>query len=90
MALNHIGNKILTFNLKRKSQFLKNWDFNIFHLYQKNFRRSLMNTKSEDKVPNEIPNQKNPHTPDPLKDPTPPNENNPTNPKTDKPTSKQN
>jgi len=44
-----------------------------------------MNKMTENKTPNEIPDQKNPHKPSPLKDPETPSKNNPINPKKDEP-----
>jgi hypothetical protein len=38
---------------------------------------------NKNKNPNEIPTQKTPHNPEPLKDPARPGNNNPVNPKTD-------
>ncbi len=47
-----------------------------------------MNKTPENKTPDEIPINKTPHTPDPLKDPSIPTKNNPINPKEDEPESK--
>jgi hypothetical protein len=41
---------------------------------------------NKDKTPHEIPLEKTPHDPNPLKDPSTPNKNNPINPKTDETT----
>lgn len=46
-----------------------------------------MNKMNEGKTPNEIPGQKHPHNPSPLKDPVTPSKNNPINPKKDEPDS---
>lgn len=44
-----------------------------------------MNTKDQNKTPDEIPTKKHPHNPDPLKDPAAPGKSNPINPKKDEP-----